>query len=295
MCLHNRAHGLRLDHEIFRTPLDAGVKLDGEPWPEGGADSRTWVVQTGEMRTENDFGVVATGHGFEDSPECERIAGGVNSKGPSAVAIGRQANMLHWGFYCAPDRMTESARSVFLNAIVYMRQFEGEQPLVPKWSMARGWKLQWLETWVAFSPAERAQTDKGLVAYYLKHVPADLSAGEMDAATVRAWWQTNQAYLVARKGGFIEVDADLVGLGVGNQDIALFTALADKLEAAPDDPTALRIAARYLPAEVKATARAIREFHGQNEGHLFFSDVGGYRWFVDPRPAPPTPASGTRR
>ena len=51
-----------------------------------------WVVQTGEPGETVDYGVVSDGHGFEDSPDCERISGGRNSKGPHAVAIGRQAN-----------------------------------------------------------------------------------------------------------------------------------------------------------------------------------------------------------
>ena len=131
---------MRLNHAIFKAPLAVDVAFDmNKPW-ELKADPRgLWPVQIGTMGTENDFGVVSDGHGFEDSPDCERISGGQNSKGPHAVAIGRQANMMQWGFYCAPDRMTRSARKAFLNAIVYMQRFDGHRPLVKKTARSRYW------------------------------------------------------------------------------------------------------------------------------------------------------------
>jgi hypothetical protein len=89
---------VRLDHEIFHSPLAAGVELVEHDWERDHDGRGVWVVQTGEPGKDVDYGVVSDGHGFEDSPDCERITGGVNSKGPHAVAIGRQANMLQWGF-----------------------------------------------------------------------------------------------------------------------------------------------------------------------------------------------------
>ena len=136
---------MRLDHPIFNEPLDAGVVLEEHEWERDYDDRGVWVVQSGKLGSEVDYGVVSDGHGFTDSPDCERISGGVNSKGPYAVAIGRQANMLQWGFYAAPDRMTESARKAFLNALVYMTRFDGEQPLVEKTSRGRSWLEQYTD------------------------------------------------------------------------------------------------------------------------------------------------------
>ena len=66
------------------------------------------------------------------SPDCEMIASGVNQKQPNAVAIGRQGNFLHWGFSASPDHMTEEAKLVFVNAIHYIKKFEGQAPVVRK-------------------------------------------------------------------------------------------------------------------------------------------------------------------
>ncbi len=42
--------------------------------------------------------------------------------------------------------------------------------------------------------------------------------------------------------------------------------------------------ARYLP-DAKPDAKALAAFVQQHGGRLFFSDTGGYRWFVAPERA----------
>lgn len=123
---------MRANHPIFQGPLPVEITFDKEPVWNPEADPRgTWLIQKGKLGPENDYGVVSDGVGFEDSPDCEIISGGINSKGPHGLAIGRQANLLQWGFYCAPDRMTDSARHAFLNAIVYMKRFDGRRAREP--------------------------------------------------------------------------------------------------------------------------------------------------------------------
>ena len=72
--------------------------------------------------------------GFEDSPEAEIISGGVSAKTWDAVAIGRHGNFLHWGFAASPDDMTEEARDVFANAVVYIAGFAGQTPVARKYN-----------------------------------------------------------------------------------------------------------------------------------------------------------------
>src|SRR5262245_16043853 len=153
----NRAHGVRLDHPIFKGPLAGNVVLDVDhPYADAHDGQGTWLVHEGEFGKGCDVGMVSDGHGFEDSPDCERISGGVNSKGPAAVAIGRQANMLQWGFYGAPDRMTEASKRAFLNAIVWMKQFDGQRPLVKKEGEGRTWLVQYIDALERMKPEERA-------------------------------------------------------------------------------------------------------------------------------------------
>lgn len=61
------------------------------------------------------------------------ISGGVSAKTLDAVAIGRHGNFLHWGFAASPADMTEEAKTVFANAVVYISQFAGQTPIARKY------------------------------------------------------------------------------------------------------------------------------------------------------------------
>ncbi|MBQ3828142.1 MAG: hypothetical protein II812_08340, partial [Prevotella sp.] len=47
-------------------------------------------------------------------------------------AIGRQGSFLHWGFAAAPSDMTEEAKPLFVNAIVYISKFAGQRIMARK-------------------------------------------------------------------------------------------------------------------------------------------------------------------
>jgi hypothetical protein len=250
-------------------------------------------VHTGEF-PEVDVGLVSDGHGFEDSPDCERIAGGVNSKGPRAIAIGRQANVLQWGFYGAPDRMTAPAKRAFLNAIVWMQQFRGQRPLATKAARARSWLEQHVDALEKMRPEQRASTEKNSLAVYLaKQFPATLTEGGIDPAKLRQWYRDHEPFLRGngQSGGYV-VDEDLLALRIGNRDPKLLDWLVETLGRDATDARALRIAARYL-GEHGRDAAAVRAFVAEHRGRLFFSDTAGYRWLVDTnaKPAAPAPAS----
>jgi hypothetical protein len=284
--LSNRAHGLRLDHPIFKTPLGVDVVLDQEhPYEDAHDGQGTWLVSTGTPGKDIDYGMVSDGHGFEDSPDCERIGGGINSKGPRAVAIGRQANMLGWGFYGAPDRMTESARRAFLNAIVYMTQFNGQVALVQKKSQGRTWMVQYLEALERMKPEERSKRgEHDYAGYLVKHFPAELTQGDdLDVAKLRAWYQANEEYFAPGKDRYssLVIDEDLKKLGFGNRKPAFLDWLQERLAKDPTDELALRLAGRYLDGDAGKDAASALAWIKGNRPYLFFSDTGGYRWFVD--------------
>jgi hypothetical protein len=241
----------------------------------------TWLVHTGEY-PEIDVGLVSDGNGFADTPDCERIAGGVNSKGPRAVAIGRQANLLQWGFYGAPDRMTVPGKRAFLNAIVWMKQFRGQRPVAAKSSRSREWLWQFVEMLERQTPEELASADaNSLVSYVKKQFPAELVAGELDLAKVRQWLRDHEGYLwCTERFGKFTVDEDLRALGFANRDPKLLDWLVETLGKDAADARALRIAQRYLGDHGRDAASA-RAFVAQDRSRLFFSDTAGFRWLVD--------------
>lgn len=144
MCLDAHAHGMRMDHAIFRTPNPVELTINDQPtpssyanYPEGkelGDSMPMWRVQTeGYLSHPGQLiGIVSRDSGFLDSPDAEWISGGVNSKGPKAVALGRHGNFFHWGFAASPSYMTAEAKDVFVNALHYIARFDGQAPIARK-------------------------------------------------------------------------------------------------------------------------------------------------------------------
>jgi len=264
---------VRTDHAIFKGPLAVDIRFDKtNPW-EAEADPRgLWPVQTGEMGKQNDYGVVSDGYGFEDSPDCERISSGQNSKGPFAVAIGRQANMLQWGFYCAPDRMTDSGRAAFLNAIVYMKQFDGQRPLVGKKSRSRDWYKQYVE-WAAGLDTKYKDYGERFRDHVKDCFPKDvIETCGLDAGKLEEWRKANVEY-VRGESYNLTFDEDLRNLKLSNRKPEFLDWLVENA----DDELATTLAKRYLDCGDEPPLEWIKA----NRDWLFFSDTGGYKWFVD--------------
>lgn len=279
----NRAHGLRANHAVFTSPLAVDVTLEQrEEDEQAGYPGGTWLVHTGEFSKGVDVGMVSDGHGFEDSPDCERIAGGVNSKGPRAVAIGRQANMLQWGFYGAPDRMTVPAKRAFLNAIVWMKQFDGQRPLAEKAGRGRSWIAQYVDGAAKLSAKELADTgERSIATHYRGQFPPELVKDGIDVAKLRQWYADNEEYFGPGKDQWhCVVDADLAALKLSNRKPAFLDWLLAAFARDANDATALRLAKRYL-GEHGRDAVSARAFIGANREFLFFSDTAGFRWLVD--------------
>jgi len=97
-----------------------------------------WRVQhflrlEGQQGSGNRIGLVSRWLGFTDSPDSEFISSGTCEKSPLAVAIGRHGNYFHWGFSASPPFMTDEARQVFANAVVYTSTLKGERVIARKY------------------------------------------------------------------------------------------------------------------------------------------------------------------
>lgn len=148
LCLDAAAHHWRDGHPIFHGPFAVKMTVEIRPTPEdayhypyyydGPIPDRIpmWNVQTKGYMTDSNMpiGMVARPWGYEDSPDAEYISSGVCQKTLDAVAIGRHGNFLHWGFAASPDYLTEEAKPVLANAIVYISQFAGQTPIARKYS-----------------------------------------------------------------------------------------------------------------------------------------------------------------
>lgn len=142
LCLDAHAYGMNLGHQIFKGPFRTDITLNDLPTPDGakqyaqlyGTENLPetmpmWRVQTKGYISDKGFkvGLVSRPGGFLDSPETEIISGGVSQKSADAIAIGRHGNFFLWGFSASPAYMTDEAKDVFANAIVYMSTLKNER------------------------------------------------------------------------------------------------------------------------------------------------------------------------
>ncbi|MFO0983604.1 MAG: hypothetical protein U1E76_18065 [Planctomycetota bacterium] len=293
---------MRLDHPIFNGPLHPSITLSKHATPEnyrhyhGGkalpAQLDTWQVQAGECGKTVDYGMVSGPHGFEDSPDAEWISSGINSKGPSSMALGRHGNWFLWGFAGDPTQMTESARQVFLNAIVWMKNFDGQVPLVTlsRESRQLSPRAQVLDL-CAF--VEAYGKNEQLIDYLRQQLPDTvLDECGLDAAKLEAYYRERLEYMhpvvktVKRKDYDARIcqytiDETLEDLDVSNRNPEFLDKLGELL--GRGDPVARELIDRYLPADVPRDAAGYRAWLGENRARLYFSDSYGYRWFVAPK------------
>lgn len=146
LCLDADAHHLKTEHPIFKGPFTVNLTMVTKPTPEGifhypsgknvPKEIPMWRVQKEGYLEGKGYrvGLVSRGDGFLDSPDTEYISSGVNSKDVGAVAIGRHGNFLLWGFSGSPDYMTDEAKQVFANSVVYIKKFKGQKPIARKYN-----------------------------------------------------------------------------------------------------------------------------------------------------------------
>ena len=199
MCLDAHAHGMRIQHPIFRTPNRVDLTLENRPTPDvyrnaGSGFEKTmpmWRVQTEGYLDGTDqlVGIVSRDRGFLDSPDTEWISGGVNTKGPNAVAIGRHGNFFHWGFAASPTYMTEDAQLVFINAVHYIHQFDGRPPITRKVSrqMMRSYVEDAIESITPEGYQRRLDSHESLLES-MKERQANLQA-KKDAGEAMEEWE----------------------------------------------------------------------------------------------------------
>jgi len=281
------AHGMRLDHPIFNTPLKPRIEQTeiATPknylnWPEGHdcpPKIPGWKVHEGEF-PKVDVGLVADPYGFEDSPDAEWISSGVNSKGPRSVALGRHGNYFMWGFWGDPSMMTDSARQVFINTIHYMKKFTGQRPLITKQGQSREWSL-------VYAGYVRELGGKKDTEAFLNNLFGERIKNEigLDADKLETYFKAKLEYLHPVSPSF-DVDPDLEQLNLSNRKLEFFDALVERLADDPEDPVSKRLLDRY--AKGLTTPAELDVWLGSHRDRLFFSDVGGYRWFLKPAPAP---------
>jgi hypothetical protein len=222
---------------------------------------------------------------FADVPDVEFFCGGVNEKTPRAAALWRQGNLLHFGFEQSAAEMNETGRALLVNAIVYISRFTEDRPI---------------DVTPSVFGAEKVAIDRRRAGYFLEfggsaahrlqwmkemYSPGALASfSPEDKPAAEAWFKAARPWLHPGPGNRLEVDeeARLLGTPFDAPDF-----LPKTIEALKDSAKA-KIAAtlleRYAPDGPGAAAgnAAWEQWWKANGPYAFYSELGGYRWYLDP-------------
>jgi hypothetical protein len=217
-----------------------------------------------------------------DAPELEVFCGGINHKAARASAVWRQGNLLHFGFEPSPERMSAAGQALLVNAICYIARFTEDRPVVRTPCVFVSGKRIFDRGVVDRLLADPGRDLKDLQYYLAKE--ADASVAGKGRSEVRTWYRDVGGYLRADADGRLTVDADARAFGVPPADQDFLGRAVAALGRGDHAELARRLLARYAPDGPGAQAPAAR-WHAwlqRTRPYQFFSDLGGYRWYLDP-------------
>jgi hypothetical protein len=217
-----------------------------------------------------------------DSPEVEVLGGGLNSKLPTAAAVWRQGNLLHFGFEPSAAALNGVGQALLVNAVVYISRFTEDRPIPRTPSPFEG-----VEAIARARPdrlLRKAKPDPDYLRYYFARSAREAGHAE-DLAAFKKWYQANRSFLRAEPAtGQLAVDQEARAFGVAPNTPEFFEkASAGLARGGTAAEQALVLLRRYGPdGPALGDAAAWRQWWTENAQCLFFSDSGGYRWYVDP-------------
>jgi len=245
-------------NEILVLPLIAA---------ESGRKSPGWCTYTRDM---------------SEAPEIEVFCGGINAKTSTAAALWRQGNLLHYGFDLSPDEMNEWGKSLLVDAITYISRFPDDRPIMQTPSPFAG------RDFITSSRIEAiiARGDGWwdyLAAYFDQGTLT--AAGVKDLAAFAKWYPTVRDYLCPGADGRLSVngDAEAMRQNPGRREFFDW-AIAELSRSGKDSERARRMLERYAPDGPgrEAKAQEWSSWWHENAEYVFFGEVGGYRWYLDP-------------
>lgn len=223
---------------------------------------------------------------LDDAPDVEVVCGGRNSKLPSAAAVWRQGNLLHFGFQQDPAQLNAVGRDLLENCIVYIAGFRADRPLGRVRSVFRdGPRTEqrgWLQATLVPDDAEPRRIAERFFGGERRRELAALSLADL-----RQWVTAHWQFLVPQPDGHLDACPDLTALAL---DLRAPEFLAGAVRALTADEASRDAARRVLDRRCHAgprgdgepaSATAWREFLATHAAWLFFSEAAGCVWLVD--------------
>ena len=275
----NAAHGEPPEHEVYSKPFKVEPQFtfvdtpsnyrrfpDGEKLPD---EMKVWNVQN----TDKSYGsVVSRSYGFTDSPDTEIIALGVNSgKEYGAIGIGRHGNILQWGYWAPPSKMTEAGQVLFINCICYIKKFDDKATLVRRSSSHR---MNAIRLAALINKIDDEEFFSGTFTKELK------KKYDGDPNGLVKYYR-DDFELIYRDRQF-HIDVELKSLGFNsNRDLDTLEGLISLLKDDEQADLAKMLLSRYTNQSFRNHQQWQNWFEESKE-RIYFSDVGGYKFLVVP-------------
>jgi hypothetical protein len=266
---------VRSDHPIFRGPYPVTPTLKEVADPYRNKKYLAWAVSE-NVKSQ---GLVSTIEQFLDAEDSEIISGGVNMKGDHGVALVREADRFMWGPAAKPSQMTEEARRVFVNMIVYMKRFDGARQTVWRGLPVRSAAFDIIN-------ADHIRTKLELGDWFAKGIVDRL--GE-DKQKYRALFEANIGYVHIPHGTHgLDIDTEAQSIGIPNNDVRFIDKCITLLQKPAEAAKAQRLLERYTGQSFK-NAKAWQAWFEENKSKLYFSDGYDYRFYSGPAGPDPAP------
>ena len=217
-----------------------------------------------------------------DSPEVEIISGGLSERSPDGAAIWRQGHLLHLAFDIAPSEMNDTGKALLLNSIAYIARFTEDRPIA---RTPAGWgekdDAPRSKRWIEDLFASRIPEEKDLDFYLSPGTKALVK--QMDRLSYPKWYKENFPFLTCSKDGRLMVDVTAKEFGIPFEKADLFPKAISKLGDPASADKARELLKRYAPdGPAAGSAEEWTSWWETNRPYLFYSEGGGYRWYIDP-------------
>jgi len=291
--LTEKLYSLKLDHPIFRGPLPVTPTLNDEVNPNTGKHVRTWKAWSPFKGGYRDFvmGILVDGVRLRGAEDSEIISGGMSFYGDEVVALAREANFFIWGLPASPSQMTEEAQRVFVNTIVYMKQFDGATQTVWRNYNTRNLMPVWFNILKMDSKVPQL-SDQFQRQVNVLFPPQVVKAFGADVEKYLSFYRSNIGYLYVPHGtNWYTLDEEARSVGVPNYDVAFIKKCIELLRLPTEAAKAKRLLERYTWLSLSADDRAWQEWFEKNCDKLYFSDYYDYHFYTGPAGLGPAPTS----
>jgi hypothetical protein len=289
-CLAPVAYNLR-DHAIFKSPIPIDLTATTNiPTPETfAAEIKTATIPVMPLvdgirqyhSVINDYQRGWSTHYYEfaDMPEVEVFCGGINEQTPRSAAFWRQGNLLHFGFEQTPAQLNQTGRAMLVNAIVYISHFSEDRPIDITPSVFGAEKIA-----VSRNRAKRYFTNWPTAVASVFSAATLATFNWHDPAAAQIWFESARPWLHPDAANLLEIDGEAKSLGVPFDAPEFLPKTIAALRDEQTRATAETLLARYVfqPPGNPASADAWDKWWRDNSPYVFYSELGCYRWYIDP-------------